>query len=433
MLEGPSAPLASATSSEGDGSKTPQSSEKSWLEVDLPASEAAEPSEGEHHSEEASLAAGAIVTPLQAPLTWKSSWLLLLVSLGTLAVLGQLVKPDVSVAQLASEMSVLQATVNKLLDAQAQTADDDCGSGGGRDHGKEGGSFAPVAWKLIVFCFIVAMVVGRATYVIAMLNAKKTLRQEQVKTREDMTEKMATLQTTVEKRMDKMMTKETMDEQLSKVVSALREEMDEEHAKKDARVAQLESEQSVLRGFIDELRLEVGSMKKSQDDERQVRTKSMEAMTEKMATKGTGWFAFQRLDASERLDSIVKDVDAKLSALKEMCKEGQTQLRAWQTMVENKMTTVDEQLGQVRKATAAQDAAPHQWADQEAVRSWQGCRCEAHRSRSRGEDRPNHSPEDDDDRRATRRCERCALETPALPGEEPARLRRLHLSLRSRL
>eukprot|EP00971_Amphidinium_carterae_P231319 4590484-Amphidinium_carterae.1 len=60
------------------------------------------------------------------------------------------------------------------------------------------------------------MVVGRATYVIAMLNAKKTLRQEQVKTREDMTEKMATLQTTVEKRMDKMMTKETMDEQLSK-------------------------------------------------------------------------------------------------------------------------------------------------------------------------------------------------------------------------
>eukprot|EP00971_Amphidinium_carterae_P021650 426963-Amphidinium_carterae.1 len=70
----------------------------------------------------------------------------------------------------------------------------------------------------------------------------------------------------------------------AKVVSALREEMDEEHAKKDARVAQLESEQSG-QGFIDELRLKVGAMEKSLDDERQARSKSMEAMMEKMATK----------------------------------------------------------------------------------------------------------------------------------------------------
>mmetsp|Transcript_5209 Transcript_5209/g.11540 ORF Transcript_5209/g.11540 Transcript_5209/m.11540 type:complete len:218 (-) Transcript_5209:78-731(-) len=152
-------------------------------------SEAAVPSEAEHHSEEASLVA--TVTPLQAPLTWRSSGLLLLVSLGTLAVVGQLVRKDAAVAQLASEVSVLQATVNKLLEAQAQTKQTTTVEAVAeimamKEEVQEMPTkewvneqlCKPQTWNLqksIGFCFMVAMVVvlGTATYVIAMLNALK--------------------------------------------------------------------------------------------------------------------------------------------------------------------------------------------------------------------------------------------------------------------
>jgi len=214
MLEGSSAPLASATPSEGDGSMSPQGSDTTcqWNLVgsiepaavpseaehnsegasphaigtppqasSRAAGEAVVSSEGEHNSQEAS--PHAVGTPPQAALTWKSSGLLLLVSLGTLAVLGQLVRTDAAV-QLGSEMSVLQATqtkqtttveavaeimamkeevqemptkewVNEQL-CKPQTWNLQC----------QEASHAPEAWKLIVFCFMVTMVVlGTATYV----------------------------------------------------------------------------------------------------------------------------------------------------------------------------------------------------------------------------------------------------------------------------
>jgi len=169
-------------------------------------------------------------------------------------------------------------------------------------------------------------------------------------------------------------------EQFSEVVSALRKEMDEQLAEKDARAAQLESKQSVLQGFVAELRLEVGAMKKSLDEERQAQMKTMEAMTEGQTQlrATTEWVNNQlaelQRNATANMELISaematktevqeqsKDVDAKFSALKRMLTESQTQLKALQNTVEKKMTAVDEQLGQVReqnrKATAAQDAA----------------------------------------------------------------------------
>jgi len=89
-------------------------------------------------------------------------------------------------------------------------------------------------------------------------------------------------------------------------------------------------------------------------------TANMEAMAEKMATKTE--VQEERTATKEWVnEQLGQHVDAERSALKEMCKEGQTQLKALQTTVEKKFTIFDERLGhvieQTRIATAAQDAA----------------------------------------------------------------------------
>jgi len=208
----------------------------------------------------------------------------------------------------------------------------------------------------------------------------KMLRLDTSSTQDDVKDLLKALEGAVKHVAEEMDEQRKQSAHLSEVVSALRKEMDEQLAEKDARAAQLESKQSVLQGFVAELRLEVGAMKKSLDEERQAQMKTMEAMTEGQTQlrATTEWVNNQlaelQRNATANMELISaematktevqeqsKDVDAKFSALKRMLTESQTQLKALQNTVEKKMTAVDEQLGQVReqnrKATAAQDAA----------------------------------------------------------------------------
>eukprot|EP00971_Amphidinium_carterae_P287081 5698790-Amphidinium_carterae.1 len=101
---------------------------------------------------------------------------------------------------------------------------------------------------------------------------------------------------------------------------------------------------------------QVGQLQRDATANKELISATEERMATKMEEINEQVGQLQR-DATARMDFTVKDVDAELSALKEMCKEGQTQVKALQTTVEKKMTMVDDQLGQVRKAAAAQDAA----------------------------------------------------------------------------
>eukprot|EP00971_Amphidinium_carterae_P150443 2982574-Amphidinium_carterae.1 len=198
-------------------------------------------------------------------------------------------------------------------------------------------------------------------------------RQARTKSMEAMTEKMATkmeeineqlgqlqrdatanIEAMVEKiatktELQEMPTKEWVNEQLNQQQRNATANM-EAMAEKIATKAEVQEERMATTEWVNE---QLGQLQVDT-------TANMEAMAEKMATKTE--VQEERTATKEWVnEQLGQHVDAERSALKEMCKEGQTQLKALQTTVEKKFTIFDERLGhvieQTRIATAAQDAA----------------------------------------------------------------------------